>query len=129
MPTWETFKGKGRTGRTGHRSTEPEVSISNVGTIILNSYAARLLANSGQPRPATVVLLFDPEQRIIALRPPIGAGEDVDAYKLRWSGSTAVVSARSFANHYRLARGGLCRYRSHWDDGHGALLVPVTEPS
>ena len=119
MPTFEVF-----TARTTVRSTEPLVTVHKRGTISLNSSAWSAIGE-----PTAVELLYDPEHRVIGLRP---AGPDAEhAYPVRSSSGTGrppyLVSAIAFTKFYKISTEHSLRW--HATVEQNVLCVQLNSPA
>ena len=93
IPTLEGFELF--TEHRRHNASEPIVSIHAKGVIALNGAA---LDRMGQPE--AVELLFNPERRVIALRPTTPSRTAVPVRFPNKGSRSAVVSAKSFLDRY-----------------------------
>lgn len=100
----------------------PSVTIQKRGVISLNK-AAHQLIDSAQ----TVELLFDPDRRVVALRPADDSSPH--AYAVR-NGSKrgpgqAIVSATAFTQHYSIDTASTRRWKPFTEDG--MLCIDLAE--
>lgn len=89
----------------------PALTIGQRGTITLNRSAYEALG-----KPAEVDLLFDPEARIVGIRPSKGEF----GYKVRRTRSTgqpASIGGRAYTQHYEIPTQPARRYPAQVDDG------------
>jgi len=84
---WQGFSRPGRHGG----DPVPRATFRPEGALFLNAAAHRLIG-----RTSALTLLYDPEQRVLALRP--AAESDEAAYR----SSTGMVSVRALFSYYRL---------------------------
>ena len=76
------------------------VSMSKNGSLLmLNAPASRIFKDADR-----VLLLFDADERRLAIRP--ADPDDERGFKLNHMPSGANISCRTFAEHYKIERGG-----------------------
>jgi len=101
---------------------DPSVTIQKRGTISLNTPAYTALG-----RPEAIELLFDRDQRLMAMR-----GVDPEApsaYPIRplGRGSTWLVSGKAFMNYYEIPTGTATRWPAKAEPD-GLLVIDLKEP-
>jgi hypothetical protein len=103
------------------RTPDPAVTIQKRGTLSLNAAAYVALGS-----PEAVELLYDREQRLMALRGIEASAES--AYPLRpmGTGSTWLASGKAFMNYYGIDVGTAQRYNGRMEDD--LLIVDLKEP-
>lgn len=127
-PGFEVFDRSWQGRRSSEDPAIPRVSLQKIGNWSLNEAALVALG-----RPTHVVLLFDPNERLVAFR---GAehGEEDNAYKVRFlnpqrgsrEGRGVIVSGTAFCRHYGIPHEKLQSYQVSVDGG--VLVVgPVGE--
>lgn len=99
--------------RTAPRSKEPSVTIQKRGIFSMNRAAHNLIGGA-----ESVELLYDPEARIVALRPSTAA----HAYTLRPQSRDAatgqvILSATAFTQHYDIDTTESRRYKPYESEG------------
>lgn len=109
MPNWVTFD-KYATPTPG----EPFVTIQRGGKLItLNGAAYRALES-----PEAVELLYDPDERLVGLRP--ADSRSARAYIVRQmakSTSTHTIAGAAFVQHWGIDTSIALRYPAYMDDG------------
>jgi hypothetical protein len=103
------------------RTPDPAVTIQKRGTLSLNAAAYIALGS-----PEAIELLYDREQRLIALCGIEASSES--AYPLRpmGTGSTWLASGKAFMNYYGIEVGTAQRYNGRMEDD--LLIVDLKEP-
>ncbi len=115
MPNFIEFKK--RSGRPGY--SQMLFTIQKGGTFSLND---RTYEGFGSPKHA--VLLFDPDEQIIALRP--ATDEDLNPFPIhrQGEGSTYLINGLGFCQYWEIPVSQGRRYRATLDE-NGWLLVDL----
>ncbi len=106
MPRFEVF-----TRRARPVVAQPMVTVQKAGTLGLNHAAFEALGE-----PEAVLLLFDPEERIIGLRRVERSDPNSYPVQKQPSGKGAVVSGKAFAQFYGIATDQARRYPARFYD-------------
>jgi len=100
-------------------SGQPTIGLQNRGTLSLNAAAFKLLADMVQPTDAKIFVqfLYDPEKRVIGLRPV--PPETSDSYPVRKqpASESYLLTGRGFLSYYGLDTTGIRRYRARVFEG------------
>jgi hypothetical protein len=103
---------------------KPFVTVQKKGTLSLNRAAFEALGS-----PKMVVLLYNPERKIIALRP--SDEDNPRAYPVRRlgeRGNTYIVAGTAFTAHYEIPTEPARRFQATKADGN-ILLIDLTSDS
>lgn len=100
---------------------EPSVTIQKRGTLSLNVPAYSALGS-----PEAVELLFDRDQRLMALRAVDPSAESAYPIRPLGRGSTWLVSGKAFTKYYGIETGSAHRWTGRVEDG--LLIVDLKEP-
>jgi hypothetical protein len=100
---------------------DPTVTIQKRGTLSLNVPAYVALGS-----PDAVELLFDREQRLMALRAVDPSAESAYPIRPLGRGSTWLVSGKAFMKFYGIETGGARRWAGRIEDG--LLILDLKEP-
>ncbi len=108
------------TQRWTPNEARPFITIQKRGTLGLNKSAVDAIG-----KPDAVELLFNPQKRVMAIRP--AAPGAPHAYLLRKQGASDsyLISMLAFAAHWRIPLGQARRYEGTTEDG--ALLIELSQ--
>jgi hypothetical protein len=107
--------------KRGRRKSKPTVTILKQGNLNISTGAMELF---GPKPPAKIVLMFDPEAKLIGLKPARKSNKE--AYNLRVLKGSGQVSGRAFLNHFSIPFGEKsCRYPASWNDEKGMLVISI----
>lgn len=108
------------TQRATPNEARPLATIQKRGTLGLNKSAVESIG-----KPDVVELLFNPEKRVMAIRP--ARPDSQHTYMLRKQGASDsyLLSMLAFAAHWRIPLGQARRYEGTTEDG--ALLIDLNQ--
>jgi hypothetical protein len=122
MPTFELWD-----KRAAGRARTPTITVQRKGILSLNAGAAHLIAGDGEVHDELgVEILFDPKERIIALRRAKEEHTSVYTMRKQKASNSYLLSIRAFTIYHKIDTTKSRRYVAH-DYGNGAIGIALNE--